>query len=197
MLRIRQQLKIQPFLRAEFLMRIRAVHAHPQNHRVLRLILRQIPLEVMRLGRASTGKILRIEIQHHPFPPIFIQTHRLPLLRIQSKIRRHRPHRRRPARRAHHPISPARQHQPLQGQHNHHNHPCAPYFLRLHSSAPSRATPVCSHRHPPNQTHPTPPNLPPPPLPKTPTPKSKPTPPPLTSRRPPADKPYIQVPPAR
>src|SRR5271163_4712267 len=162
MLRIRQQLKIQPFLRAEFLMRIRAVHAHPQNHRVLRLILRQIPLKVMRLGGASAGKILRIEIQHHPFPPIFIQTHRLPVLRIQSKIRRHRPHRRRLARRAHHPISPARQDQPHQNQHNHQNHPCAPYFLRLHSSTPSRATPVCSHRPPPNPTPPPPPHLPPP-----------------------------------
>ncbi|HYW40733.1 MAG TPA: hypothetical protein VE957_21710 [Terriglobales bacterium] len=52
---VSQQLKVQPFLGAEPLVRVGAVHADPKHHGILLLVLGLIALEVVRLYGAAAG----------------------------------------------------------------------------------------------------------------------------------------------
>ncbi len=71
--RVRKQLEVQSFFRAEALVRFGRVHTHSENHGIHGRVLRQISLEVMRLESAARSKVLRIEIEHDPLAAIILE----------------------------------------------------------------------------------------------------------------------------
>src|SRR5437868_7237544 len=68
-----QKLEIQSFFRAKLPMRIACVKTYAEHHRILRLILCSISLEIVGLNRAALGEVFGIEIQYHPFSPILLK----------------------------------------------------------------------------------------------------------------------------
>src|SRR5438445_135244 len=69
---IGKQLEVQSFFRTEALVRFSRVNTHSQNYRIHGRVLRQVPLEVMRLEGAARSKVLRIKVEHYPLPSIKI-----------------------------------------------------------------------------------------------------------------------------
>src|SRR5713101_4822310 len=72
-IRVRKQLEVQSFFRTEALVRFGCVNTDSENHGIHSRVLRQVSLEVMRLERASRGKVLRIEVEYHPLASIILQ----------------------------------------------------------------------------------------------------------------------------
>src|SRR5580700_2909063 len=95
LIRVRQKLEGQALFCAKLLVRLLILHAHAENHGVLRLILGQVALEIVGFDRAPGGHILRIKIEHHPLALEIMQADGLSFLRIQCKVRRRRPYGRR------------------------------------------------------------------------------------------------------
>ena len=74
---------------------------HAQDDCVFLFILAEVTLEIVRFLGAAAGEILGIEIQHDPLAAEIMQAERFAILRIQRKVRRGRPRRRRLPTRAH------------------------------------------------------------------------------------------------
>src|SRR5216683_6480955 len=98
---IREQLEAETFLDAKLLVRSFILHADSEDDGVFLLVLREVALEIVRFLRAPAGEILRIEIQNDPLAPEIVEAERFSILRIQGKVRRGRPRRRRFVSRAH------------------------------------------------------------------------------------------------
>src|ERR1039457_249373 len=62
-----EQAEGQSLLRAELLVAVGRVHADAHNDRILRLILRQVALEVMSLKSAARSHVLGVEVEYDPF----------------------------------------------------------------------------------------------------------------------------------
>jgi hypothetical protein len=71
------------------------LHAYANDDRVAPFILLTVTLEIVRFLGAAAGEILGIEIQHDPLAAEIMQAERFAILRIQRKVRRGRPQRRR------------------------------------------------------------------------------------------------------
>src|SRR5260370_35353851 len=84
---IGQQFEIEPFLRAEILVRLRSVHTPAKNYRTRFLILRQIALEIVCFHGAAAGEIFRIKIEHNPFAAIIFQAHLRAVASSYTEIR--------------------------------------------------------------------------------------------------------------
>src|SRR6266568_7966617 len=82
-----QKLEIQTLLRAEALVRHNAVRADAEDHGVSRRILFSIATKVVRLERASSGVVLRIEIEDHPLAAVMIERHEGTIVTAESERR--------------------------------------------------------------------------------------------------------------
>src|ERR1700733_2885384 len=83
---IGQQLEVQSFFRAELFMRLHAVEAHAQHHRVALGKFRLVDLKIVRFPRASRSLVLRIKVEHHPLSSIILEARSGTLLRGEREI---------------------------------------------------------------------------------------------------------------
>src|SRR4051794_40649781 len=96
--RIGEDLEAESFFRAEAFVRIDVVFADADDDGVLRLVLRQVALEVVRFERATRGEVLRVEVEDDPLALELVERDGRRILTRQLERRRGSPFGRRSGR---------------------------------------------------------------------------------------------------